>query len=66
MPRDTRLSAEDNVLLTKLMVLGAQTAPPIELSPVELARVIGVIYRDTDKVARLDPALARAIVPEEL
>lgn len=65
MARDQRLSAEENTLLTKTMLLGAQTALPIALSGLELCRIIGVIYKDTDNLNLLTQPVRDAIVPEK-
>lgn len=64
MPRDGRLTAEENSLLTKIMVLGSQTALPIELTGLELARLIGVIYKDTNSTHMLQDFVSTQIVPD--
>jgi hypothetical protein len=49
-------SAEESKLLTRVMTLGAATALPIVMSTCELARLIGVIYFDTNLSAKLELA----------
>lgn len=66
MTKQNRLTKEQSTLLTKLMVLGTQTALPIELSGKELARLIGVIYRDTNHSAKLSATLLPYIVPTDI
>lgn len=50
----TRLSAEESKLLSKVTTLGAATALPVVMSPSEFAKLIGVVYFDTDKSAELE------------
>ena len=59
-----KLDREDSALLTRVMILGAQTALPVELSGTELMRLIGVIYRDTDNTEKLPSQIASKIVPD--
>lgn len=42
-----RLSAEEKILLGKVMTLGKATSLPVTMTPGELARLIGVVYSDT-------------------
>ncbi|MCP3176101.1 hypothetical protein MJO47_03210 [Desulfuromonas sp. KJ2020] len=65
MPRDSRLTADENRLLTKLMLLGPQTALPIELLGTELSKLIGIIYRDTENTQRLPENIRNVIVPNQ-
>jgi hypothetical protein len=50
----TRLSAEESKLLTRVMTLGAGTNLPVVMTPSELAKLIGVIYWDTDASEALE------------
>ncbi len=63
MATERKLDQEDSALLTRLMILGAQTALPVELSGTELMRLIGVIYRDTHNADKLPPSVSALIVP---
>ncbi|AUT58273.1 ApaLI family restriction endonuclease [Paraburkholderia terrae] len=65
MPRDIRLDAEASTFLTKVTSLGIATALPVVLSGAELARLIGVIYRDTDRAQLLPAELQATIVPDQ-
>jgi hypothetical protein len=65
MPRDHRLDAEASAFLTRAMSLGNATALPIVLSGTELARLIGVIYRDTGNEDRLPEESRAVIVPDQ-
>lgn len=61
-----RLSAEESKFLTKVTTLGASTLLPIVMSPGEFAKLIGVVYFDTDRFAELDkthPGLSVKINP---
>jgi hypothetical protein len=46
MARDPRLDAEGQTYLTNVVTLGKETDLPIVLSAHELAKLIGVIYKD--------------------
>ena len=65
MARDPRLDAEGQTYLTNVMTLGKATDLPIVLSAYELAKLIGVIYKDTDRVDKLPELLANTIVPAQ-
>ena len=65
MARDRRLTADESTFITKVMVLGSQTALPIRLSGTEVARLIGVIYQDTDNLRLLSNELRGLIVPPQ-
>lgn len=61
-----KLSAEESKLLTKVMTLGAGTSLPVVIPPSELAKLIGVIYRDTARLEQLEmafPGMAAKVVP---
>jgi hypothetical protein len=61
-----QLSAEESKLLTRVMTLGTGTSLPVVMSPSELAKLIGVIYWDTEKYEALEnehPGLWKAINP---
>lgn len=64
MPRDRRLDAETSAFLTRVMTLGNGTSLPIQLSGHELARLIGVIYKDTGHTHLLPQEVVGSIVPE--
>jgi len=49
-----RLSAEESKFLTKVTTLGSATALPVVMSPTEFAKLIGVVYFDTNKQAKLE------------
>lgn len=49
-----RLTAEESKFLTKVTTLGSATALPVVMSPSELAKLIGVVYRDTGSEAKLE------------
>lgn len=51
-----KLDAEESKLLTKVMTLGTATNLPVVMSPSELVKLIGVVYRDTGRLAQLDKA----------
>lgn len=53
-PRKSRLNAEESKLLTKVMTMGLGTNLPVVMLPSELARLIGVIYHDTDMGGALE------------
>lgn len=42
-----RLDAEESKFLTKIMTLGVATNLPVVMTPGELVKLIGVVYRDT-------------------
>lgn len=52
-----KLDAEESKLLTKVMTLGTATNLPVAMSPSELAKLIGVVYRDTNSSNQLEKAL---------
>jgi len=52
--RSLKLDAEESKLLTKIMTLGTATSLPVVMTPSELVKLIGVVYRDTDRLAQLD------------
>lgn len=61
-----KLTAEESKLLTKVMTLGAGTNLPVVITPSELAKLIGVVYRDTAMIEQLEiafPEIASMIVP---
>lgn len=61
-----KLDAEESKLLTRLMTLGSATSLPVVMTPGELAKLIGVVYRDTGRLAQLDkarPGIAAKIAP---
>ena len=60
-----RLTLDESRLLTRVTTLGSGTNLPVVMTPGELMKLIGVIYRDTNMSARLDPALWRKIAPPE-
>lgn len=49
-----KLDAEESKFLTKVMTLGTATNLPVVMTPSELAKLIGVVYRDTGRLAQLD------------
>ena len=49
-----KLTAEESKLLTRVMTLGTGTNLPVVMTPGELAKLIGVVYRDTAMVEPLD------------
>lgn len=63
MPRDQRLSAENQAFLTNTMTLGKATSLPILLTTNTVIRLIGVIYKDTEKTNLLPESLKALIVP---
>ncbi len=63
-----RLDAEESKLLTKVLTLGTGTNLPITMTASELVKLIGVVYRDTGNVHRLDesyPVISKSIVPDQ-
>ena len=52
--RTSRLSAAESKLLTKVMTMGLGTNLPVVMTPSELARLIGVIYHDTEMGGALE------------
>lgn len=64
--KTSKLSAEESKLLTKVMTMGLGTNLPVVMTPSELAKLIGVIYHDTDCGAELEeqhPGLWEKISP---
>jgi hypothetical protein len=63
-----RLSIDESRFITKVTTLGSSRALPIVMSPSELAKLIGVIYRDVKKseaLAKTKPGLWEKINPEK-
>lgn len=63
----SRLTAEESKLLTKVMTMGLGTTLPVMMSPSELAKLIGVIYHDTDcgdELKESHPQLWEQIAPK--
>ena len=61
-----KLDAEESKLLTKVMTLGTATSLPVVMTPSELVKLIGVVYRDTGRLKQLDkvyPGLSAQIAP---
>jgi hypothetical protein len=61
-----RLTADESKFLTKVTTLGSATALPVAMGPSEFAKLIGVIYYDTQSFAELEethPGLGRKINP---
>lgn len=61
-----KLDAEESKLLTKVMTLGTATNLPVVMTPSELVKLIGVVYRDTGRTEQLDkvyPGTSAKIVP---
>ncbi len=61
-----RLTADESKFLTKVTTLGSATALPVVMSPGEFAKLIGVVYFDTDRFSELEknhPKLAADINP---
>ena len=61
-----RLSAEESKFLTKVTTLGSSTSLPVVMSSAEFAKLIGVVYFDTDRFSELDkthPGLSAKINP---
>ena len=54
--RSLKLDAEESKLLTKIMTLGTATSLPVVMTPSELVKLIGIVYRDTGRLAQLDEA----------
>jgi hypothetical protein len=62
-----KLDAEESKLLTKVMTLGTGTNLPVVMTPSELAKLIGVVYRDTNQIKNLEkalPEISAKIVPD--
>jgi hypothetical protein len=61
-----KLDAEESKLLTKIMTLGNATNLPVVMTTIELAKLIGVVYRDTGRTSQLEkarPGISTKIVP---
>ncbi|GAB1385748.1 hypothetical protein MASR1M59_08960 [Melaminivora sp.] len=61
-----RLDAEESKFLTKIMTLGVATNLPVVMTPGELVKLIGVVYRDTGMAEQIDasfPGISAKIVP---
>lgn len=61
-----KLDAEESKLLTKVMTLGSATNLPVVMSPGELVKLIGIVYRDTEMLAELEkvrPGVSAKIAP---
>lgn len=61
-----KLDAEESKLLTKVMTLGTATNLPVVMTPSELVKLIGVVYRDTGRTEQLDkvyPGTSAKIMP---
>ncbi|GKS83839.1 hypothetical protein AVMA1855_06825 [Acidovorax sp. SUPP1855] len=61
-----RLSAEESKFLTKVTTLGSATALPVVMSAGEFAKLIGMVYYDTERFSKLEkihPGLAAKINP---
>lgn len=56
-PGKLRLNAEESKLLTRVMTMGLGTNLPVVMAPSELARLIGVIYHDTQMAAALEEVM---------
>lgn len=66
--RPPKLDAQESKLLTKVMTLGTATSLPVVMTPSELVKLIGVVYRDTDRLKQLDkayPGLSAKIAPRQ-
>lgn len=50
------MDQEDSRFLSRVMTMGAATSLPVIMSPSELARLIGVVYRDNDMGNALEDA----------
>lgn len=62
-----RLSAEESKFLTRVTTLGTGTLLPVVMSPSEFAKLIGVVYFDTQKFSELErthPGLPAKINPQ--
>ena len=62
-----RLTAEESKFLTKVTTLGSATALPVVMNPVEFAKLIGIIYFDTElsfKLEKTHPGLFAKINPK--
>ena len=62
----SNLDAEESKFLTKVMTLGTATNLPVVMTPGELVKLIGVVYRDTGMIGELDkvyPGTSAKIVP---
>lgn len=53
----SELDLEEQKFLTKIMTMGSGTNLPIVMSESELAKIIGIIYHDTNSSAELQEAL---------
>lgn len=51
-----KLTTEESRFLTAIRTLGAGTALPVVMSPAELAKLIGVVYHDTQAWSQLQTA----------
>lgn len=63
-----KLDAEESKFLTKIMTLGTATSLPVVMSPSELSKLIGIVFRDTGKLKQLEKSRRGAsawIVPEQ-
>lgn len=61
-----KLDAEESKLLTKVMTLGTATSLPVVMTPSELVKLIGVVYRDTGRTEQLHkmyPGTSAKITP---
>ena len=61
-----KLDAEESKFLTRIMTLGTATNLPVVMTPSELVKLIGVVYRDTDNIQQLEsiyPGISEKIVP---
>ena len=66
--KSSKLSAEESKLLTKVMTMGLGTNLPVIMSGSELAKLIGVIYHDTESGKELEglkPELWKRIAPNK-
>jgi len=62
-----RLSAEESKFLTKVTTLGSATELPVVMNPSEFAKLIGVVYFDTERFSELEkthPGLTAKINPQ--
>jgi hypothetical protein len=65
-PAPTRMDRDDARFLSRVMTMGAGTNLPVVMQPSELARLIGLIYRDNGKGPELEaehPGLWEQIDP---
>ncbi|MCI3943565.1 hypothetical protein BW686_03505 [Pseudomonas syringae] len=66
--KSSKLSADESKLLTKVMTMGLGTNLPVIMSGSELAKLIGVIYHDTEcgnELKELKPELWKKIAPDK-